>query len=344
MHAHLSAPTVRRLRAAGAGLATLAALVVLSGCQAANDDDLADYPARPLTMVVPAAPGGGYDQLGRSVQQALMTSGLVEGNIQVFNNPGAGGMLGFNQFVQDEAGDPYQLLSMGVVLLGAEKTSDLETTVEDDTTPIAQLASSYLTIVVRADSPIRTISDLGDRLAADPHSVSIAGSVTGSLEQILMGLFAESVGADPSEINYVAYENASEQVTAILSGDADVSVTGISETQAQLDDGSMRALVVTSPERVAGVDAPTFAEAGLGDDLVMANWRGIVAPPGISTEQRDAIVDLVTRMHDTPEWQEMLESHLWSDTFMTGDEFADFVASESERVGAALDSLGVTGD
>jgi putative tricarboxylic transport membrane protein len=318
-------------------------MIALSACQAPAEsgDTAAAYPTKPLTITVPAAPGGGYDQLGRSVQQGLMTSGLVEGNIQVFNNPGAGGMLGLNQFVEDEEGDPYQLLSMGVVLLGAEKTSDLDVTVEGDTTPIAQLASSYLTIVVRADSDLKTINDLADRLADDPGSVSIAGSVTGSLEQILMGLLAESVGADPTAIKYVAYENASEQTTSLLSGDADVSVTGISETQAQLDDGSLRALVVTSEERVDGVDAPTFAEAGLSGDLVMANWRGVVAPAGITDEERDQIVDLITQMRETDEWQELLTAHLWSDTFKSGDEFATFLNSESDRIGGALESLGL---
>ncbi len=330
-------------RTALAATAAIASVIALSACQSpAAPESAADYPSKPLTITVPAAPGGGYDQLGRSVQQALMTSGLVDGNIQVFNNPGAGGMLGLNEFVQDENGDPYQLLSMGVVLLGAEKTSDLDVTVEGDTTPIAQLASSYLTIVVRADSKFKTINDLADQLAKDPGSVSIAGSVTGSLEQILMGLLAESVGADPTAIKYVAYENASEQTTSLLSGDADVSVTGISETQAQLDDGSVRALVVTSEERVDGVDAPTFAEAGLDESLVMANWRGVVAPAGITDEQRQAIVDLITKMRATDEWQDMLTTHLWSDTFKSGDEFATFVNSESDRIGKALTSLGLT--
>jgi len=333
----------RRIRTTALVATAVISMASLSACQSAGTEEgEAAYPAKPLTITVPAAPGGGYDQLGRSVQQALTTSGLVSGNIQVFNNPGAGGMLGLNQFVEDETGDPYQLLSMGVVLLGAEKTSDLDVTVESDTTPIAQLASSYLTIVVRADSDITSINELADRLADDPGSVSIAGSVTGSLEQILMGLLAESVGADPTAIKYVAYENASEQTTSLLSGDADVSVTGISETQAQLDDGSVRALVVTSDERVDGVDAPTFAEAGLSDDLVMANWRGVVAPSGITDAQRDQIVDLIQRMRETDEWKELLESHLWSDTFLAGDEFAAFVDSESERIGGALESLGLT--
>ncbi|WP_168200382.1 Bug family tripartite tricarboxylate transporter substrate binding protein [Protaetiibacter larvae] len=325
-----------------AGLAAVSMGAGLAACAPSGGGEEAPFPSKPFTIVVPAAPGGGYDQMGRAVQQALTKSGLVTSNITVFNNPGAGGVLGLNEFSQDAQGDPFQLLSMGVVLLGAEKTSDLDVRVENDTTPIARLGSSYLTIVAKADSDIQSLGDLADKLKADPGSVSIAGSVTGSLEQILMGLFAESIGLDPKAIKYVAYENASEQTTAVLSGDADVSVTGLSETQAQIDDGSMRALVVTSPERIDGVDAPTFEEEGFSADLVTANWRGVVAGPGISDEDRDKLVDLITQMQATPEWKQLLTQYNWSDTFLAGDEFSDFVTSESKRIGDALTALGVT--
>jgi len=335
----------RRLRLAGATALVAVSALALSACQSggpAGDD--AEFPSEPFTITVPSGPGGGLDQLGRSVQLALTQSGLVSGNIQVFNNPGAGSMLGLNQFVREEEGDPYQLLAVSAVLLGAEKTSDIEVTLEGDTTPIAELASEYLTIVTRSDSDIQTIQDLVDDLKDDPKSVNIVGSVAGSLEQVLIGLLAQSEGIDPAEINYVPYENASEQVTALLSGDADVSVMGISEILSQLQDGSVVPLVVSSPERLEGVDAPTFGEAGLDEDLAMANWRGIVGPPGLTDEQRDQVVDLISQMRETDEWQEVLESKSWADTFKGGAEFGEYMNSESDRIGTALKGLGLVDD
>src|ERR1700754_3228713 len=235
----------RRSRARLAAVAAVVCALVPAACQAETSGSTGgdggggeDFPSEPFTITVPSGPGGGLDQLGRSVQQALTQSGLVDGNIQVFNNPGAGSMLGLNQFVREEAGDPYQLLAVSAVILGAEKTSDIEVTLEGDTTPIAELASEYLTIVTRADSPYATLADLVDALKADPSAVNIVGSVAGSLEQVLMGLLAQAEGIDPADLNYVPYENASEQVTALLSGDADVSVMGISEILPQIDDGS----------------------------------------------------------------------------------------------------------
>jgi putative tricarboxylic transport membrane protein len=319
------------------------AVVALSACQAgaAGGGDESNFPSEPFTITVPSGPGGGLDQLGRSVQLALSQSGLVDGNIQVFNNPGAGSMLGLNQFVRDEEGDPYQLLAVSAVILGAEKTSDIKVTVEGDTTPIAELASEYLTIVTRADSPYKTINDLVDALKDDPSHVNIVGSVAGSLEQVLIGLLAQSQDIDPADISYVPYENASEQVTALLSGDADVSVMGISEILSQIQDGSVVPLVVSSPERIEGVDSPTFEEAGLPADLAMANWRGIVGPPGISDEDRDAIVALLDEMRKTDEWAEILEAKSWADTFKGGEEFGEFLQTESDRIGSALEGLGL---
>lgn len=331
----------------------LAALAV-TGCQAASPSaspgasggtsapgDAAAFPSAPLTITVPSGPGGGLDQLGRSVQLALTQSGLVTDNIQVFNNPGAGSMLGMNEFIREAKGDQHQLLAVSAVLLGAEKTSDIDVTLEGDTTPIAALASEYLTIVTRADSTYKTIKDFVDALKADPKSVHVVGSVAGSLEQVLMGLLAQSEGIDPSAITYVPYENASEQVTALLSGDADISVMGISEILSQLQDGSVVPLVVSSPERLEGIDAPTFGEAGLDKELAMANWRGIVGPPGLTDDQRDQVVELVAKMKDTDQWTEILKAKSWADTFIGGAEFGEYLNTESDRIGAALAGLGL---
>ncbi|MBB5785503.1 Bug family tripartite tricarboxylate transporter substrate binding protein [Jiangella mangrovi] len=343
------APASRRRKRArlAAAAAVVCALVPAAACQADTTGSTGgggggdDFPSEPFTITVPSGPGGGLDQLGRSVQQALTQSGLVEDNIQVFNNPGAGSMLGLNQFVREESGDPYQLLAVSAVLLGAEKTSDIEVTLEGDTTPIAELASEYLTIVTRPDAPYATLQDLVGALKSDPGSVNVVGSVAGSLEQVLMGLLAQSEGIDPAELNYVPYENASEQVTALLSGDADVSVMGISEILPQIADGSAVPLVVSSPERLDGVDAPTFEEAGLSADLTMANWRGVVGPPDISDEDRDKVVDLIDQMRGTDEWAEILEAKSWADTFKGGTEFGDYMQTESDRIGQALAGLGL---
>lgn len=336
----------RRRRAAFRRPAAVAAVLCLAlgatACQAGAKSGNADqYPSQQIRIMVPAAPGGGYDQMGRSVQQALTQSKLVPGNVQVYNVPGAGGTTGLSQFAKQYKGNPHQLMAMGLVLVGSQKTTDAEVKVETGTTPIAELASEYVTVVVKKDSPINSLSDLTDRLKADPKSVAIGGSVTGSIDHVVMATLAESLGITPKDLNYVPYESGGEQTTSLLSGDVGVAVSGVEEFATQLKSGEMRALAVSSPERLPGVNAPTFVEEGYGKELVVANWRGILAPPGLSDQQRDAVVGLVEKMRGTEEWKKILKSRGWDDTFKGGAAFQAFLNDESGRMDKALKSLGL---
>lgn len=103
--------------------------------------------------------------------------------------------------------------------------------------------------------------------------------------------------------------------------------------------GKLRALGVSSPERLEGVDAPTLKEGGL--DVELANWRGVVAPGGISDADRQALTDLVTRMHDSQAWQDAVRKNGWVDSFMAGQEFADYLAAEQKRIEGIIADMGL---
>ena len=107
----------------------------------------------------------------------------------------------------------------------------------------------------------------------------------------------------------------------------------------QIEEGSVRVLATSGEERLEGVDAPTLKESGI--DLVFSNWRGLVAPPEISEEDKAKWVNLITDMHDSAEWQEALKTNGWSDAFMTGDEFSAFLTEQDERVANVLKTLGL---
>ena len=107
----------------------------------------------------------------------------------------------------------------------------------------------------------------------------------------------------------------------------------------QVRAGAVRVLAVTGDRPVPGVDAPTLREAGV--DLEFANWRGLVAPPGLSDAEQAGLVDLVTRMHDTDAWREAEAANGWTDDFLTGAAFGAFLAQESSRVQDVLDRLGI---
>jgi putative tricarboxylic transport membrane protein len=153
-------------------------------------------------------------------------------------------------------------------------------------------------------------------------------------------LLAQEVGVEPTSVNYVAYDGGGELLAGILGGDVAFAATGIGEVTEPAASGDVRILAVTSEAPVEGVDAPTLTESGV--DLTFTNWRGIVAAPDITAEEAQRHVDLITQVHDSEAWQQVLEDQGWTDSFATGDEFGSFLDEESQRVEGVLSELGLT--
>ena len=203
----------------------LVAASILAGALALPAAALAaDY-----TIMAPAAPGGGWDQTSRSLQEAMTAEG-VSGNVQVVNVPGAGGTIGLAQFVQEANGNPSKLMVGGYVMVGAILTNKSPVTL-DAVTPIARLTGEYEVIVVPAASELKSLADLVAKLKADPGSVSWAGGSAGGTDHITAGLFAKTVGADPKLVNYIAFSGGGEALAAVLGNQVTVGISGYGEFQ-----------------------------------------------------------------------------------------------------------------
>src|SRR5699024_5141903 len=118
-------------------------------------------------------------------------------------------------------------------------------------------------------------------------------------------------GVQPEGINYTPYSGGGELTPALLSGDATAAASGTAEFRDPVESGEGRWPAVSSEEAIDGLDAPTIIDAGY--EVSVANWRGLVAPPEISDEQRAAVVDMVEQMHGTEQWQQILHSNNWED-------------------------------
>ena len=290
-----------------------------------------------LKIMAPAAPGGGWDQTARSMQQALTQSGTVK-NVQVTNVPGAGGTIGLAQFVNGAKGDGGQLMVNGYVMVGAILTNKSPVSLEQ-TTPIARLTAEYEAIVVPADSPIKSAKDLAAAIKADPGKVTWAGGSAGGVDHIAAALFAKAAGADPTKINYVPFSGGGEALAAILGGKVTAGISGYGEFESQIKAGKLRLVGVTSPNRLSNVDGPTLKEQGV--DLEIANWRSVVAPPGISADQKKALVDTVDKMVKSKEWQDILKQKGWDDAYLSGDSFAKQLNEDVARTREVLMSVGL---
>ncbi|MCM0610786.1 MAG: tripartite tricarboxylate transporter substrate binding protein [Ideonella sp. WA131b] len=277
-----------------------------------------------LKMMIPANPGGGWDTTGRALGKALQDSG-VAASVSFENKGGAAGAIGLAQFVNASKGDPNALMVMGAVMLGGIITGKPPVSVTQ-ATPIARLTSEYNVFVVPAASPFKTMKDVVEALKKDPASVKWGGGSRGSTEHIAAAMLARDIGVDASRINYVPFRGGGEAVAAILGNNVSVGGSGYSEFQQYIESGKMRAIAVTSPTRLKGIDVPTMKEQGFNVEI--GNWRGVYGAPGITPAQRDALVDRVVKATRSKSWAEAMEKNQWTPALLTGKPFEDFVERE----------------
>jgi putative tricarboxylic transport membrane protein len=290
-----------------------------------------------VKIIAPAAPGGGWDQTARSMQQALVAEKLVK-SAQVINIAGAGGTVGLAQFVNGAKGDGSQLMVNGFVMVGAILLNKSPVSLSQ-VTPIARLTQEAQVMVVPASSSIKTAADLAEATRKDVAKVTFAGGSAGGVDHIMAALFVGAAGADASKVNYVAFSGGGESLAAILGGKVMAGISGYGEYEGQIKAGKLRAIGITSPERLPGVDAPTFKEQSI--DLVLTNWRSVVAAPGISDAQKKALGDLVEKLVTSASWKETLKQKGWDDAYLPGEAFVKFLGDEQKRVGDVLKSVGL---
>ncbi len=288
-----------------------------------------------LKMMIPANPGGGWDQTGRSLAAAMQSTKLVS-SVQFDNKGGAAGIIGLAQFVNSSKGDPNAVMMGGMVMVGGIILGKSAVNLAQ-VTPIARLTSEWEVIVVPAASPIKSMADLVKMLKDNPGKVSWGGGSAGGTDHILAGLIARAVGVDAAKVNYVPYKGGGEAIAAILGGHVTVGVSGIGEFAEQVKAGKMRALAVSAPTKIDGI--ASLKEQGI--DVELGNWRGIFGAPGITPQQRDALVKLVKDATETPAWKATLEKLGWTPVFLGGDDYGKFIEEDIKRVSAIIESLGL---
>jgi putative tricarboxylic transport membrane protein len=289
-----------------------------------------------LKMMIPANPGGGWDQTGRNLAAAMQSAKLVSG-VQFDNKGGAAGAIGLAQFVNSSKGDPNAVMIGGMVMVGGLILNKSPVSLKQ-VTPVARLTSEWEVIVVPANSPHKDLASLLKAFKADPGKVSWGGGSAGGTDHILVGLIAKQIGADPKKINYVPFKGGGEAIAAILGGHVTAGVSGIGEFIEHIKSGKMRALAQSGPTKVEGI--PSLKEQKVNVEL--GNWRGIFGAPGITKAQRDNLVKMVQAATQTPAWKGTLEKLGWTPWFLGGDAYAKFIEEDQKRVAAIIESIGLT--
>jgi putative tricarboxylic transport membrane protein len=300
----------------------------LAGCAGSTPD---------FRILVPNPAGSGYDITARVVATVLGSAGIARG-VEVFNLPGAGGVVGLRRLAY-EHGNAALVMLMGLGLVGAEITAGAAVTL-GDTTPVARLVQEPSIVVVRRDAPYGSFEDLISSWRADPAGVPAGGgSAAGGPDHLATMLVAEAAGISPSRVAYRRHDGGGDLLAAVLGREVAFALSGLSEYAGQIASGQLRALAVTSEEPVAQVPAPTVRAAGL--DVVFNNWRGIVAPPGLSTADVTALRATIAGLDASPPWAAARARYGWTAAHLSGDAFGAFMAGERDRVTGVLRRLGV---
>ncbi len=309
----------------------------MAALAAAGGLPLAAHAGANVKMMIPANPGGGWDTTGRALGKAL-TDGKLADTVTYDNRGGAAGVLGLASFVNGSKGDPNALMVMGAVMLGGIITGKPPVNLSQ-ATPLARLSSEYNVFVLPANSPLKTMADVVAQLKKDPGSVKWGGGSRGSTEHIAAAMIAQHAGVDPAKINYVAFRGGGEATAAILGGNVTVGGSGYSEFAEYIAAGKMRAIAVTSGQRLEGVNVPTLKEQGI--PIEIGNWRGVYGAPGITAAQRQALTDLVLAALKTPSWAEAVKKNDWTPAVMSGAEFEKFVTDDFNSLRSIMTKAGM---
>lgn len=278
-----------------------------------------------LKMMIPANPGGGWDGTGRALGKAMQDAGAIS-TVQYENKGGAAGAIGLAQFVNGSKGDPNALMVMGAVMIGGIITGKPPVSLTA-ATPIARLTSEYNVFVVPAASPFQSMKDVVEAVKKDPGSVKWGGGSRGSTEHIAAAMLAREIGVDATKINYVPFRGGGEAIAAILGGNVSIGGSGYSEFAQYIESGKMRPIGVTSATRLKNAPkVPTMKEQGFNVEI--GNWRGVYGAPGITPAQRKALTDLLQKTVKSKGWMEAMEKNGWTDAWLAGPAFDEFVERE----------------
>jgi putative tricarboxylic transport membrane protein len=316
-----------KFRATTLALAT----AILGFCGAAN---AGWEPTKPVEFVVPAGTGGGADQMARFLQGVVAKNKLMKQPIVVVNKSGGAGAEGFLD-VKGDKGNPHKI----IITLSNLFTTPLATGVPfnwRDMTPVAMLALDQFVLWVNEESPHKTAKAYFDAVKAAPDKTfKMGGTGSKQEDQIITVLMEKAAG---KKMVYIPYKGGGDVAVQLVGKHVDSTVNNPIEAESHWRAGKLRALCVMDkavlpyPAKLTATqswqDVPTCTAAGLPVDYLML--RGIMMPPGVTPEQVTYYVDLFKKIRALPEWKDFMEKGAFKQTFMTGNDFNDWLGKNEQ--------------
>jgi len=291
-----------------------------------------------LHFLIPGGAGGGWDGTARGVGKALLDSKLIE-QASFENMSGGGGGKALNHLISTAHRQQGTLLVNSTPIIIRSLTGVFPQSFRD-LTPVAAVIADYAALVVAKDSKYQTLDQMLADFKANPRSVKVAGgSVKGSMDHLVPAMIVKGAGGNPLKLVYVPYDAGGKAMAGLLSGDTQVLSTGFGEALGLAKQGEVRILAVTSDERLSQApEVPTVKESGV--DVTFANWRGFFGAPGLPEAKAEAYREVLKKMYDTPEWEDIRSKRGWQNLYKPGAEFTTFLEGQEKAIGGMMRELG----
>jgi len=297
----------------------------------------AEWPARPVTVIVPWAAGGGTDATAR------ILASLLEKNLgqpfPVVNRAGGGGVAGHTEIAHARP-DGY---TIGVITteLSMYTHQGLTSLSYKDFTPIAQYNSDAPGLLVRADSSYKTAKDLLAAIGANPGKMKAAGANQGGLLHLAMVGMLQSAGLDPLSVLWVPTQGGAKGLAELTSGGVDFTTNNLADARALIEAGKVRPLATMATERDSDYpDVPTLKEA-TGLDWTIANWRGVAGPKGLPAGIADKLSQAVQEICKSEEFGQFMDKRGYTVACLSRNDFATALEEREKQFGMAMKAGGL---
>jgi putative tricarboxylic transport membrane protein len=290
---------------------------------------------RKIRIMAPCTPGCSWEVMAQQMAKFMKDEGIAD-NVEVYTITGNGIPAALQKFATEQRGNPNELMAIGLGVIGANlvANSPLQITAF---TPVARIAAEYEVLFVAANSPYKTLGDLVKAWKANPDSIVWGGTSRGSTAHILAGQLARVVGIDPAKVKFTPSNGNLQGARAMTSGEITAVSVSYVAVEELVKSNQIRALAISAPKRVPGLNIPTYLEQGF--NLQFLNWRGVVAPPGITASQRLQWQLLVGKLNRNAAWRANAEENNWLPYYQTGESFRSFLNEQQAAVTDLLRAL-----
>jgi putative tricarboxylic transport membrane protein len=318
----------RFIATAGAGLLATSARPTVARAAA--------YPTRPIEFVVPYGPGGGTDNLVRTIVALIDENKWSPQSIQVNNRPGGSGAVGYSYLV-GKKGNPHVVAGATPFIVSAKIEGRLPGNHRDAMTILTIVAIDELMLSVRSESPHKTIEDFVKAAKAAPGKLTVGGTNVNSEDHIFTHLFEKAAGI---KVKYVPFNSGGEVTTQLMGGHVDAAVENPNEIIAQVEAGKARNLAVAARKRLKDApDMPTFAERGM--EFFWEQYRGVVGPADMTPESVKWWNDTLKKVSETKKWQDgYVKRNLLTPVTWTGEEANKYLDSLNAKYEKSLQEMG----